>query len=108
MIHHDAWICNECGRTFSEPKKIPHGGGYDEEPWYECPFCGSDDYTLADYCVLCECVFPDEKLSYGLCEECVKKLAKDYANEYVTSDINVFDDFAWYIHKRIKDRSVSV
>lgn len=104
MMHGATWICNDCGETFDVPKKT-HEGGYPEEPTYECPHCGSDDYQLAEYCTECECVFPQSDLKYGICEDCLRALAHERGHEFITSDEDSFDDFAFFMHKRMRDRN---
>ena len=46
-----AYICNNCGHTFSEPKVYieRHGFSYGPgETIYTCPYCGVDDMSESD------------------------------------------------------------
>lgn len=105
MIHHDIWYCVDCEHTFNNPIDTREGG-YPEEPTYVCPFCHSNDYVLADYCIECETVMPDTKLKYGLCEDCLRNLVHEHGVDFILGEAVIFDEFAWWMRKRIKDRSV--
>lgn len=110
MIHDAVWYCNDCKQTFDEPKKNPGHGcvphDWDSPDSYECPFCGSDDFQIADWCAECDTVHPREKLTWGLCRDCLDKLIREHGHEYIMQDESVADDFAWWWHKRMRQRGV--
>lgn len=95
------WKCRSCGSDFAKP-----------EPWYTgssighapdavlCPYCKSDDIGEADTCANCGGAFFGDELMHGFCEGCVEDMLDDYAAEYVTSDEDLFEGFAYYMHKR--------
>lgn len=47
------YICNSCGHTFSEPKRVKNGGGDIGEDWTVCPECWDDDCEEAQKCESC-------------------------------------------------------
>lgn len=108
MIHNAVFYCNDCKQTFEKPKRIDGGGGYPEEPWYECPHCGSDDYQLADWCAECDCVFPQSELHNGFCDDCLDKLVKEHGAMFIQEDEYLYkEEFSWWMHKRMRERGVS-
>lgn len=110
MINDVVWKCLSCGKTFDEPRKHPGHGSiphdWDSPDEYTCPYCDSDDIVFADWCAECENVFPTEELHYGFCEDCIDKLADEYGRDYIMSSREIWDDFAWYMHKRRHERRV--
>lgn len=107
MIRDATWICHHCKQTFDKPK-LTHDGGYYEEPFYVCPFCGDDDFSIEERCAECDTVHPQGELHNGFCDECLNKLVKKYAVEFVTEDEDFFkEDFSWWMHKRMRERGVS-
>jgi Zn finger protein HypA/HybF involved in hydrogenase expression len=106
LIHDAVWICNDCERTFREPKRNI-GNSYpfvvsdsDVPDEYECPYCGSDDFQLAEWCAECDTVHRQSELNMGLCPDCLDKLIKDHGHEYIMSDKDLMDEFAWWWHKK--------
>lgn len=107
-VNEHTWLCLNCNEKFDEPRVIRGHGDYvkmdsDSPDEYECPYCGSDDFVMAGWCSYCECVTPDDDLTYGLCADCIDALSKKRAHEYIADDPNARDDFAWWIHSRLHD-----
>ena len=71
------YICLHCGLQFDDPV-LTHNGGYYEEPWYECPYCGSDAFEEAEQCEECDEWFPVGTCANGICESCMEKHASDF------------------------------
>ena len=50
-------ICNSCGRSFDEPKvEYEHHSElevFQDEPYYICPYCESDEIEKSDECSIC-------------------------------------------------------
>ena len=66
------FICNECGRTFSDYEIVeeyhPYGMGFATEKWAVCPYCDNSDFTEAQECKECGDLFTE--LKDGLCDAC--------------------------------------
>lgn len=102
MIHGALWVCEDCGRVFDTPY-IDSGHG--ECPDVSlCPGCKSDQIAFADMCLECGETFKESDLEYGICEECMRNLAYEHAHEFITSDREAWDAFAWYMHQRLTRR----
>ena len=71
------YICLHCGLQFDDPV-LTHNGGYYEEPWYECPYCGSDAFEETEQCEECDEWVNEKNLVNGLCAACIEKHANDY------------------------------
>lgn len=109
MIRNALYVCKDCGSVFKQPKEIlGHGWipmDYDSPNEYVCPTCNSDDFVSADMCAICEEVYSEEELEYGVCPTCLKEQADEYASEYVMGDPDVRDGFAWWLQgKRRHER----
>ena len=61
------------GHVFSEPKRIPNGGGDTGEDWFACPECGSYEIDEGSACTECGAFVPDIIGSHVVCDECLKK-----------------------------------
>lgn len=113
MIEGGLYICNDCGAVFENPKKICGHGTYTRHDWdspdeYVCPACGSDYFSQASRCEECKDVYADDYLTYGLCECCIKELAKKHAVDFVADDDDAFDSFAFWLHcRRGRDKVVT-
>lgn len=70
------FICNECGELFEEPKYVfethPYGDGYATEEWAVCPYCGENDFNVAEICVECGNYVAD--LTDGKCDKCYEEV----------------------------------
>lgn len=102
MIHNARWKCHACGSDFKDPEPWYAGSKFHHHPdSLVCPMCKSDDIELAEHCLNCDGVFFNSKLTYGICADCIEDYAVEHADEYVCSSPDVWDEFAWYMHKRI-------
>ena len=89
MIHDARWKCRSCGADFQTTSVGT------------CPYCKSDDISLAGRCMKCGNTFFDDELTYQLCGGCLDRMIEDHAADYVRSNEDVYDEFAFYMHKRI-------
>lgn len=93
------YICLRCGYHFETPKET-HNGGYPEEPTYECPNCGSDDFEDAFKCCVCGEDFADDDMCTGaVCKGCAEKAATiknafAYGND-LTESVEINGFLAW-------------
>lgn len=104
MIHGERWKCHSCESGFSEPEQWWTYGRsrFTHSPdALICPYCKSDDIETAEHCDKCGKVMFNKELTYGLCEDCIERYAEDHAEDYVKSDPDVWDAFAFYMHKRL-------
>lgn len=70
--------CNQCEEVSSEEElesktvsKSEYQGRPVGEDTLTCPICHSDDLTELFYCDSCEEPFEEEKLTDGLCKDCI-------------------------------------
>lgn len=106
MIHGAHWKCHTCGSDFKEPEPWYSGSRFHHAPdGIICPYCKSEDIEMACECSVCNGVFFDDELTYGLCESCIEDYLVDHAEDYIKSDPDVWDAFAFYMHKRISQES---
>ena len=69
------YICNDCGSLLRDEEDFRNVPASSDEPgWSECAHCGSDDYSEAKQCDLCEEYFSDR---YTFCPECSEYLLKE-------------------------------
>lgn len=71
--------CNDCGHAFDEPVKTvaeDHSEvGYWPEYEYDCPYCGSTNFSEAFECSECGKTESTDKWYPGeICDECAHKL----------------------------------
>lgn len=69
------YICNECGKTFEEPKKVVERHGLDTPPYEEysvCPHCWSGNCSIAQTCERCGTICGD--LTDGMCDVCYEDM----------------------------------
>ena len=70
------FICNECGKTFEEPKVYyeshPYGEGHAHEKWTVCPYCREADISEAEQCERCGDWV--ESTRKGLCDVCYEDM----------------------------------
>lgn len=99
MFEH-GYRCRKCHCKFDQPKETREGG-YPEEPTYECPHCGSDEFEELYQCSVCGELFFDEDLVGTICKSCLEKArttpnAFAYGAEYkYPVEIN---DFLAYVY----------
>lgn len=102
MIHGARWKCRSCKSDFAKPEKWYSGSSIGHSPdGIICPYCKSEDIGMASSCSMCNGTFFDDELTYGLCESCIEDYLSDHADEYIKSDPDVWDAFAFFMHKRI-------
>ena len=86
------YLCMDCCHVFDEPVYKPptRFDGYSELRL--CPHCGRSDITYAAHCERCGEVFPEDDLSYGICQKCEDEVEGAYAeyNPY-RGVMNIFD-----------------
>lgn len=72
-----SYICLHCGHRFTNPTNRYNKAINRWEDDAECPNCGSEDFEDAEACSECGTEHLEENLIHGLCEECIKKAARD-------------------------------
>lgn len=91
MIRDIQYRCNRCGHVFDRPTLIR--GDFYSPDTCECPSCRSDDYEPVFECSRCEELFPEEDLYYGICEGCLRELAKDKELAFAYGENNSVSKF---------------
>ena len=91
MIRDIQYRCNRCGRVFDRPTLIR--GDFFSPDEYECPSCRSDDYEPVFECTRCEELFHEEDLYNGICEGCLRELAKDRELAFAFGERNKCGEF---------------
>ena len=78
------YICMHCGHEFEEiaAKNYDSASGTWEE---YCPNCGSEDFEEAEKCEKCGEWHSAEKVTNGMCENCLTKAAT-VSNAYACGD----------------------
>ena len=96
------WKCHTCESDFMEPEEWYSGSSIGHAPdGLICPYCKSEDIDEALQCDVCSGTFFENELVYGICEHCVEDYLVDHAEDYVRSDVDIWDDFAYWMSKRI-------
>ena len=105
MIRGIRWKCKACGSDFSEPQGFYPGSRFFHSPYaIGCPNCKSEDIAYASECDACERFEFDDKLKYGICEDCLEKFLDMYSYDYAKEN---FDSFAFFMHKRLLAKRVN-
>ena len=90
------WVCESCGESFVEPKRIP----LYREHFDGCPYCESLMITQnAMQCKYCECWVKEDDMYVvaGLCKDCVTDILcerHDLLMAYAMEDLDAFSEFA--------------
>ena len=91
MIRDIQYRCNTCGHVFDRPT-VCLGDRYQPD-CYECPSCHGDDYEPVFECSRCGELFNEEDLYYGICEGCLRELAKDKELAFAYGEKNKCGEF---------------
>lgn len=102
MIYGALYVCKKCGMEFEKPLRT-YEGGYEEEPFYVCPHCYSDNFVAADTCAKCGHTFPADELLSGYCQDCLDDYAHEYARDFVMNDPDERELFAWWLERRNRE-----
>lgn len=89
------YYCKECERVLDYLNTYQETHGLDTPPYETstcCPYCGSIDIAEAALCDICEDVFDEEELKYGVCPDCYEKYCKDFKSCWEVSKLCAKED----------------
>lgn len=79
-------ICNSCGRSFDEPKvEYEHHSElevFQDEPYYICPYCESDEIEKSDECSICGNQKPTTDDFCKFCDAAIAERVKTSLSEF--------------------------
>lgn len=87
--------CNNCQNLFLRDDTVTVVEKHGERHW-ACPFCGSDDLTETEECIVCGVPDPPVDLSNGICINCLwDAIDYDIGLEYLTESGQIA---AFFLH----------